>query len=54
MVHDGTHQLLVYADDANLLGDNIDTMKKNTQTLIFASTEIGRCLVTKIQGKIMT
>jgi hypothetical protein len=29
-----THQLLVYADDVNLLGDNIDTMKKNTQSLI--------------------
>jgi hypothetical protein len=29
----GTHQPLVYADDVNLLGDNIDTMKKNTKTL---------------------
>jgi hypothetical protein len=28
----GTHRLLVYADDLNLLGDNIDTIKK-TQTL---------------------
>jgi hypothetical protein len=35
----GTHQLLVSADDVNLLGDNIDTMKKNTQTLIEAGKE---------------
>jgi hypothetical protein len=27
----GTHQMLVYADDVNLLGDNIDTIMKNTQ-----------------------
>jgi hypothetical protein len=35
-----THQLLVYADDVNLLGDNIDTIKKSTQTLIDASLEV--------------
>jgi hypothetical protein len=26
----GTHHLLAYADDVNLLGDNIDTIKNNT------------------------
>jgi hypothetical protein len=37
----GTHQLLAYADDVNLLGDNIDTIKKNTETLIVASKKVG-------------
>jgi hypothetical protein len=37
----GTYQLLVYADDVNLLGDNIDTVKKNIKTLISASIEVG-------------
>jgi hypothetical protein len=37
----GTHQLLAYADDVNLLGDNIDTIEKNTATLIDASIEAG-------------
>jgi hypothetical protein len=27
----GSHQLLVYANDSNLLSDNTDTMKKNTE-----------------------
>jgi hypothetical protein len=36
----GTHKLLAYADDVNL-GDNIDTIKKNTETLIDAIKELG-------------
>jgi hypothetical protein len=30
----GTHQLLAYADDVNLLGDNIGIIKRKTETLI--------------------
>jgi hypothetical protein len=36
-----SHQLLATADDVNLLGDDIDIIKKNTETLIDASKEIG-------------
>jgi hypothetical protein len=37
----GEHQLLIYSEDVNLLGDNIDSTKKNTQTLIDASKVVG-------------
>jgi hypothetical protein len=37
----GTHQLLSYADDVNLLGDNIKTMKRNTETVTDVSKEVG-------------
>jgi hypothetical protein len=37
----GTHQLLVYSDDVSLLGDDIDTINKNTETLIDAGKEVG-------------
>jgi hypothetical protein len=37
----GTHPLLAYADDVNLLRDNIDTIDKNSETLIGASKEVG-------------
>jgi hypothetical protein len=33
----GTDQLLVYAGGVNLLGDNMYTIKKNTETLMNAS-----------------
>jgi hypothetical protein len=35
------NRLLVYADDVNLLGDNIYTIEKNTVALIGASKEVG-------------
>jgi hypothetical protein len=37
----GTYLLLVYADNYNLLGDNINTVKKDTEALIEALIDIG-------------
>jgi ABC-type siderophore export system fused ATPase/permease subunit len=37
----GTHQHLAYADDVNLLGENMDAINKNTETLTEASKEVG-------------
>jgi hypothetical protein len=36
-----THQLLAYADDVNVMGDTIGTIKKNTETVIVAIKEVG-------------
>jgi hypothetical protein len=37
----GTHQLLVYADDVNILGGSIHTTRKNTEALVIASKKTG-------------
>jgi len=60
-----THQLLVSADGVDLLGKDIDTIKKNTEVLLFISKHIGLeantektmfflYLVNRTQGKITT
>jgi len=37
----GTHQLLAYADDVNILGGGIHTLKENAEALEAATREIG-------------
>jgi hypothetical protein len=37
----GGLKLLAYADDVNILGENIDTMQKNTEALLDAGKEVG-------------
>jgi hypothetical protein len=43
----GTHQLLTYADDVNVVGKIIDTIQKNTKSLLDASKEVGLEVNTK-------
>jgi hypothetical protein len=50
----GTHQLLIYADEVNLLGDN-RYCKENTKTLIDASKEVAlKVNVKKIKHMLMS
>jgi hypothetical protein len=37
----GLHHLLVSADNVNLLDDDMDTIRKTTETLIYASVDVG-------------
>jgi len=37
----GTHQLLAYSDDVNILGGSIRTVKENSEALVAATREFG-------------
>jgi len=37
----GTHQLLAYAHDVNILRGNIHTLKENAEALVVATRETG-------------
>ena len=37
----GTQQLLAYADDVNILGESVHTVKKNAEALVSPTKEIG-------------
>ena len=44
----GTHQLLVYADDVNILGESVHTIKENAEGLVVARQEIGLEVLRKL------
>jgi hypothetical protein len=51
----GTHQLLVYVDDDNLLDDSINTIKENKESLLAAGKDVGLEInAEKIQYMIMS
>jgi hypothetical protein len=37
----GTHQLLAFANDVNILGENIYIIQKNTEALLHAGKDVG-------------
>jgi hypothetical protein len=37
-----THQLLAYADDVNIMGENTDTVKENKNVLLDARKECSK------------
>jgi len=37
----GTHQILAYADDVNIVGGSVHTVKENAEALVAATREIG-------------
>ena len=41
LILSGTHQLLAYADDVNILWGSIQTVKENAEALVVATKEIG-------------
>ena len=44
----GTHHLLAYADDVNILGGSVHTVKKNAEALVAATKEIGLEVLIKL------
>ena len=43
----GTHQVLAYADDVNLIGDDIRTIERNAEVLLNAFKDIGLAVNTE-------
>jgi hypothetical protein len=41
LILNGTRQLSAYADNVNIVGENIDTIQKNTKAQLCASKEVG-------------
>jgi hypothetical protein len=42
LILNGTDQLMAYASAVNIVGENVDTIQKNTKALLDASKNSGR------------
>jgi hypothetical protein len=49
-----THQLLVCADDVNLLSNSVNTVKENTESLLEASRDVGKVYAYVLSSKFRT
>jgi hypothetical protein len=49
----GTHLLLVCANDVSVIGENTNTVNLHTETLLGTSKEVGLHVVLGVDGKII-
>jgi hypothetical protein len=47
-----THQLMVYANDVNIMGGSIHTVKRNAETVVVAGKEDGLEMLIKVYGHV--
>ena len=52
MKFNATYQLLVYAEDVNIMGVSVQTIKRNTEAVAVASNEVAQEMLIKVCGHV--